>query len=72
MSAPCVKCGVDTEHVVELTGMIIAGRPMCGGCFSESLVDLDKLGRQFQFLINNGVSRKRANELIIKRIEAMR
>lgn len=71
--SPCSKCGEPTERVIELEmNGDVAEFPLCDGCEDGALKRFREAQRQFQFLIDNGVSRARANAIMIRRIEAQR
>lgn len=66
----CQKCGEPTELTLK---MRIIGEdvdvPLCEDCEDESLKGFRECQRQFQFLIDNGVSNERANAIMIRRID---
>lgn len=66
---PCVKCGRDTGHTVELTGLASAIRPMCVPCLDAVMLEMAVLRVQFDELIAAGVPRHEANRIMIARID---
>lgn len=69
MTAPCLKCGSDTESRVEFTGLLDADVFMCDPCFLAAMAGFEEHRRQFDELIEAGVPRDRANAIMIDRIE---
>lgn len=70
MSAlPCIKCGRDTGHTVELTGLVSALQSVCEPCFDAFMVGFEERQRQFAELIAAGVPRDEANRIMIARID---
>jgi len=69
MSAPCLKCGAETDHRVEFTGKIEAEVFMCEECLAPTMAEVDRLREQFDELIANGVPRDRANAIMIDQIQ---
>ena len=68
MSAPCLKCGVQTSHAPEFPGLLDGSVFMCLPCFEVDHADFMEWRRQFEFLIDSGVPRDRANAIMIARI----
>lgn len=68
MNAPCLKCGSPTSHTVELNGLLDGTVFMCLPCFEADHADFMERRRQFEFLIDSGVPRDRANAIMIARI----
>lgn len=67
---PCIKCGESgVEIVIERDDEMVASNFMCDGCFGAAMEDFAVKRRQFEMLLANGVSRKRANEIMIERME---
>lgn len=66
---PCRKCGRDTTHSVELSGIVSAIQTVCEPCFDEFMVGLEENRRQFAELIGAGVPRDEANRIMIARID---
>lgn len=74
-SGPCSDCGEVTEQQVTFH-CALKGEPetyadhwLCVECYDRDYARALELRRQFQFLLDNGVSRERANEIMIKRID---
>jgi hypothetical protein len=72
MSAPCLRCGDETENVVTLTGLLEGKHYACGPCFDVAFASLEENRRQFEELIAAGVPRDKANEIMIARIDGAR
>lgn len=51
MTAPCLKCGSDTESRVEFTGLLDAGVFMCDSCFAPAMAEFEEHRRQFDEMI---------------------
>lgn len=70
----CRKCGSTETRVVEIVknDEVVAEGELCDGCFGKALDGAAKLRRQFEMLLANGVSRERANEIMIARIQRMK
>lgn len=68
----CVKCHRVTGHRVELAApndeVIAIGR-ICPGCFEYAKREAAELQKDFEALLAAGVSRDRANEILIEQIE---
>jgi len=70
----CIACDKITKHVVHLIipdGDLSSDhvyRFMCESCTDIATDELAALRRQFDMLMQNGVSRERANELMIEKI----
>ena len=69
MSAPCLKCGAETEHRVEFTGLLEAEVFMCEACFGPANAEMEERRRQFDQLIASGMPRASANAVMIGRID---
>jgi len=69
VSAPCLKCGADTDQRIEFGGLMEVSVFMCGKCRDDGMVDFEERRRQFQKLIDAGVSRPTANMIMIGRID---
>jgi hypothetical protein len=69
VSAPCLKCGAETDHVVEFTGKIEGEVFMCDPCLGPAMSEIDQLRAQFDELLSFGVPRDRANAIMIDRIQ---
>lgn len=67
MSEPCIKCGEPTENIIEFSilGSDPANVHVCEACFDSGQRGIEPWHRRFRVLIANGVSRKRANEILI-------
>jgi hypothetical protein len=66
-----LKCGIQTGHVVEFDGLLACSVLLCVSCFDAEMIGFRELQRQFQELIDAGVSRKDANLTMIARIDQM-
>lgn len=64
---PCMKCGSPTLHVVEVwvNGVKGATLYVCETCHDDGMLGIEPWHRRFKTLLANGVSRKRANEILI-------
>ncbi len=65
----CRRCGAETRHDVEFTGLIDGTIPMCDSCFDGAMVVLSETRRQFNELIAGGMTRDQANTVMIARID---
>lgn len=69
MPAPCLKCGTATDQRVDFGGLVEASVFACPRCREEAMLDFEERRRQFQELIDAGVSRGAANMIMIGRID---
>lgn len=70
---PCPKCGsTESTAVVFRFEETSALHVVCAPCHEREHEEFRDLQRQFEFLIRNGVSRSRANAIMIRRIDARR
>jgi hypothetical protein len=69
MTAPCLKCG-EPGKLIEVTmdDQVICSHFSCQRCFNEAFADLEENRRQFQELLDAGVSNAEANRTMIARI----
>lgn len=63
----CKICNDVTTHKIEvaMNGEVLASGHACSRCISEQTKGLAPWRRRFEMLLANGVSRERANELLI-------
>lgn len=65
----CRKCGAETRHEMQMTGLIEAVVTICEPCFDTAMVEVEERRRQFDELLTGGMSREQANRVMIARIE---
>lgn len=70
MSA-CRGCGKESTTDLEVVKdeAVVVTASLCDACYQEAIDGFKECQRQFQFLVDNGVSRERANEIMIERID---
>jgi hypothetical protein len=71
----CVRCGQPGFHreaVDRATGHIVARGVVCDPCWATTTAEAAELQRQFEALLDLGVNRDLANEVMIARIDARR
>jgi hypothetical protein len=69
VSAPCLKCGAPTDQRIEFGGLMEVAVFMCEQCKDDDMIEFEERRRQFQELIDAGVSRRVANMIMIGRID---
>lgn len=64
---PCQKCGTPTDNILILAidGEDEAMAVLCRTCTDMAHEGFEVWKRRFEMLLANGVSRKRANEILI-------
>jgi hypothetical protein len=67
----CDRCSTPCDRIVRITLLDGAEFPhvLCEGCEALFKSKLEARRQQFEFLVSNGVSRERANEIMISRID---
>lgn len=65
------RCGAETEHSVDVvqSGVVTSTHIICEPCFERAMEGYREAQRQFRFLVDNGVSSERANEIMVERIK---
>lgn len=71
---PCVKCRVETNSVVdvEMDDGTQTHMALCLVCEPIVRKQIDEWRRQYLFLLGNGISPQRADEIMDKRVKAQR
>lgn len=67
----CVKCGSPKVRLIEVTreGLAVAAGCMCSPCLEKAIAVADELRRQFEELLELGISRELANEVMCDRMD---
>lgn len=71
MPGSCRRCGARACPEVELErdGVIVASGHLCELCFAYACATADEHNQVFEAMITAGLSRDRANDLMIERLE---
>ena len=65
----CIKCGNETLDTISFSGLLDATVFACNSCLELNYLEFKERQRQFQELIDAGVSRSSANMIMISCID---
>ena len=65
---PCMRCHKLTGNTVQFEGPFSAVMPICNACFRSHKDILVAQYRRFRVAVDNGVTVKRANQIMAKRL----